>query len=200
MTFNERSIMNRQPVDRKNIIIVLNIAFVLALGIADYFTDYHLNFFVFYFFPIAIAAWYASSSSAYVISLLSALSWSISERLEGSPNALGLYLYWNTGVRLLTFLLIGYFISRIKFLLAKEKKLSLELQDAVSQIKTMRGLLPICAKCKKIRNDDGYWQHVEEYIEKNSDARFTHSYCRECARDVLEEAGIEEEKSGKENE
>ena len=59
-------------------------------------------------------------------------------------------------------------------------KLIQELQDALKQVKTLSGLLPICASCKKIRDDNGYWQQVETYIQKHSNADFTHGICPEC--------------------
>jgi PleD family two-component response regulator len=61
-----------------------------------------------------------------------------------------------------------------------EKKNS-ELQKALDEIKTLRGILPICASCKKIRNDEGSWQQMESYIEEHSDAEFSHGICKECA-------------------
>ena len=64
----------------------------------------------------------------------------------------------------------------------KVKKLILELQDALTKVKILNGLLPICASCKKIRDDEGYWTQVEEYIEKNSQATFTHGVCPECMK------------------
>ena len=57
-----------------------------------------------------------------------------------------------------------------------------ELQQALEQVKTLSGLLPICAKCKKIRNDDGYWQQIESYISEHSKAEFSHGMCPNCAR------------------
>ena len=62
----------------------------------------------------------------------------------------------------------------------ERERLIQELQGALSQIKTLSGLLPICAWCKKIRNDAGYWDSVEKYIEKHSQVEFTHSICPEC--------------------
>ena len=65
----------------------------------------------------------------------------------------------------------------------KEKEeLIKELQSALSEIKTLRGVLPICMHCKEIRDDKGYWNQIEEYISKNSDAEFSHSICPECAK------------------
>jgi len=57
-----------------------------------------------------------------------------------------------------------------------------QLQEALAQVKKLSGLLPICASCKKIRDDHGYWQQVEEYIRDHSEAQFSHGICPDCAR------------------
>lgn len=55
-----------------------------------------------------------------------------------------------------------------------------ELQDSIQHVKTLQGFLPICSYCKKIRDDNNYWQKIEKYISEHSDTRFTHSVCPEC--------------------
>ncbi len=58
-----------------------------------------------------------------------------------------------------------------------------KLQDALDNIKTLRGLLPICSYCKKIRDDDGYWQRLETYMTKRSQAEFSHGICPDCIKE-----------------
>jgi PAS domain S-box-containing protein len=70
-------------------------------------------------------------------------------------------------------------------------KLIGELTDALSHAKTLAGLLPICACCKRIRDDGGYWQQVEAYISEHSDAVFTHGICPECFKDAKSELKAE---------
>lgn len=70
---------------------------------------------------------------------------------------------------------------------AERERLLAELQEAVGKIKALQGLLPICACCKKIRDDAGYWHRLETYITQHSEAEFTHSYCPECAEKTLQE-------------
>ena len=60
--------------------------------------------------------------------------------------------------------------------------LILELKDALDNIKQLSGLLPICASCKKIRDDQGYWQRIETYISEHSKAQFTHGICPDCSK------------------
>ena len=62
-----------------------------------------------------------------------------------------------------------------------------ELEAAMAQIKQLRGIIPICMYCKKIRDDKKYWQQVEHYVEEHTDAQFSHGICPECAKRVLEE-------------
>ena len=69
----------------------------------------------------------------------------------------------------------------------EREKLIRELQAALSEVKTLSGLLPICASCKKIRDDKGYWSQIEEYIRKHSDAEFTHGLCPGCAEKLYPE-------------
>lgn len=57
-----------------------------------------------------------------------------------------------------------------------------ELREALAQVRTLSGLLPICAWCKKVRDDDGYWQQVETFIARHTDARFSHGLCPDCAQ------------------
>jgi methyl-accepting chemotaxis protein len=64
----------------------------------------------------------------------------------------------------------------------EREKLIHEIQDALAQIKKLSGLLPICASCKKIRDDEGYWNQVEVYIRDHSEAEFTHSICPDCMK------------------
>lgn len=59
-----------------------------------------------------------------------------------------------------------------------------ELREAVARVKQLAGLLPICAACKKIRDDSGYWNQIEAYLAKHADARFTHGICPDCARSL----------------
>jgi DNA-binding NtrC family response regulator len=71
--------------------------------------------------------------------------------------------------------------------LLKELALQItELQAALAQIKTLRGLLPICMYCKRIRDDKQYWQQVEGYVADHSEAQFSHGVCPDCYRKYLE--------------
>ena len=64
---------------------------------------------------------------------------------------------------------------------------TMELQDALGKVKLLSGYLPICASCKKIRDDKGYWQAVETYIDSHSEAKFSHGICPDCIQKLYPE-------------
>jgi PAS domain S-box-containing protein len=84
---------------------------------------------------------------------------------------------------------------------AEREALLKKLQAALTEIKTLHGLLPICANCKCIRDDEGYWIRIESYIESRSDAQFSHGICPECAKMLYPEhySQGDDEESGLKN-
>ncbi|MFH1136196.1 MAG: PAS domain S-box protein [Pseudomonadota bacterium] len=78
-------------------------------------------------------------------------------------------------------------ITRRKEMEIEREHLIGELERSLSEIKTLQGFIPICANCKKIRTDEGYWEQIEKYISDRTDARFSHGICQECARKLYPE-------------
>jgi PAS domain S-box-containing protein len=70
------------------------------------------------------------------------------------------------------------------------ERLIAELKQALARVKTLSGLLPICAQCKKVRDDQGYWSQIETYISTRSDAEFSHGLCPDCTAKFYREAGL----------
>ena len=79
---------------------------------------------------------------------------------------------------------IGIFedISERRLVEKDRERLIRELKDALAKIKTLSGLVPICASCKKVRDDQGYWNQIDAYFRDHSDIDFTHGLCPECAK------------------
>ena len=82
-------------------------------------------------------------------------------------------------IEILLFAIVGLGIT---WLAQQLRAARLRAEDALEQVRTLTGLLPICAWCKKIRDEEGRWQQLERYISLHSDAKFTHGLCEECAR------------------
>jgi len=72
-------------------------------------------------------------------------------------------------------------------ILRQRERLIGSLRKSLANVRTLRGLIPICAHCKKVRDDEGYWHAVEHYLKEHSEAEFTHGICPQCAELVLRE-------------
>jgi len=102
---------------------------------------------------------------------------------------------YNQDVSIVTFTLIAWLFSRYLFysrvdsyLKRQEREVMIsDLQEALENVNTLGGLLPICSSCKQIRDDKGYWNKIETYVSKHSDAEFTHSLCPSCAKKLYPE-------------
>jgi len=122
-----------------------------------------------------------------------------------------LFLFFLFGILLTWFAFFGGFVSNIRRRLQTQKEetkkaneeikieieerkraqiekdnLIVELKDALRNVKTLSGLLPICASCKQIRDDNGYWNQIESYIKTHSEAEFSHSICPNCAKSFIQ--------------
>jgi PAS domain S-box-containing protein len=78
-------------------------------------------------------------------------------------------------------------INERKLVEIERERLITELQSAIEQIKTLKGIVPICANCKKIRDDKGFWEQVEGYVSRHTEAEFSHGICPDCANKLYPE-------------
>jgi hypothetical protein len=121
--------------------------------------------------------------------------------LDGEKLAGGVFLankdedYSNEDLALLQRIGALYAIALQRKVFEDEReRLILQYQVALSQVKQLSGLLPICASCKKIRDDQGYWTQIEEYIADHSEADFSHSLCPDCLKKLYPEISLQVKK------
>lgn len=139
----------------------------------------------------------AAAISLMTVRRIESLALMLSGDLRGSPDV----LFEVTGFVISCFMLAGIYLiqplfssmahseeelqkmnAKLSTLSEGQQKLIAELQGALARIKTLRGMLPICASCKKVRDDKGYWSQIEAYISEHSEAEFSHGLCPECAQ------------------
>jgi len=174
---------------------VIVIVGILVVGFLDWLTGIELNFFVFYFLPVAVSAWFLGLGFSVFLAVLSALVWFGVDMLSGHIYSYPFYAVWNTTIHLVSFLTIGWSVSKIRSTLDSEHKNAEDLHRALSEVKVLESFLPICAQCKKIRNQQGAWQQLEVYIGQQTGTQFSHGYCPECAKQFMEHAGLIGKKS-----
>ena len=203
--------------DRQSETEVTMLAFFLSLaaGALDYVTGVEVSFSIFYLVPIGLATWFAGWRKGVWMACLGALMGGAMEYLGMARYSHFIILYWNAAARLGVFLIVVFLLSSVRSwgyelarrveertaLLAKEieerkrteaerEVVIAELRDALSNVKHLYGLLPICASCKRIRDDQGYWNDVEEYIRKHTEADFTHGICPDCMNKLYPGMGV----------
>jgi len=104
--------------------------------------------------------------------------------LDYSFEIIGIF---GSAMMVIGIILIKPVFVRIKNAEEEQRALAVSLQEALDRIKILNEMLPICANCKKIRKDDGYWQQIETYITENSDTQFSHGICPDCMKKLYPE-------------
>ncbi len=167
-----------------------------VLGLIDWQTGYELNFFAFYFLPVGLAAWYLGAGAAIAMAVVSSIVWFLAD--AGHPYSAPIFATWNTIIRLISFLAFGWSVANLKRSLDHEREVTEALRRSLSEVKVLETFLPICAQCKKIRNQQGDWQQLEAYMGQHANTQFSHGYCPDCAKAALAEAGLTAEKAAPE--
>ncbi len=175
------------PQARGKQMICLSLVYVLALGVVDYLSTSELDLFLFYSVPVAITAWVAGRGPAVGVSLMGLGTWITGHLIWATPYSSPFYTYWNTALRGGWILIVALMVSQIRRDLDRERRLNADLATALGEVRELQGLLPICAWCKKIRNDDGYWEELESHIRRTTRTEFTHGICPACKARLLQE-------------
>ena len=157
----------------KKLLLVLWAFLALVISIGDFMTGPFIQFPFLFVLPVVLASWYsgkwwgiAYSLALPMVRLYYNTIWSIPwTMVEGSINAL---------IRVCILSLLAYLIDKV----------AQQTTARTKEIKLLEGLLPICASCKKIRDNNNEWQQLEAYITRHSEAKFTHGVCPDCAKRI----------------
>lgn len=126
-----------KPVNCK-LIDIISLLVLLLIGWLDYITGYEFGFFIFYFIPVAIAAWFCGKSSGLAIAFASAFTWYLSDKYTHHPYSEAFFIYWEMFMRLISFLTTALTVSRIREMLLKEERLNAELRKALQQVQELK--------------------------------------------------------------
>ncbi|MBI3415917.1 MAG: hypothetical protein HY043_11495 [Verrucomicrobia bacterium] len=165
-------------------------ALIFLLGWIDWKTGYELNFFVFYFAPVYLAAWNLGLSGALAAAVTCGFVWYVADFLSGHSYSSPVFAVWNTFIRLTSFVILGLILERLSRLVLLERERSNALRRCLYQIKVLEGLLPICTECKQIRSERGEWRQIEYYMGERMGLTFSHGYCPECEKKIIKQAGF----------
>ncbi len=135
---------------------------------------------VLYVVVVLLTLWTPHSKATVVAAILSSLL--IITVFFYKPSVAEMWkVIFNRGISLFAVWVVAILGLQRNKTLEQRSKILFEREEALNEIRVLRGFLPICASCKKIRDDNGYWQQIEGYIRDHSEAEFTHSICPSCA-------------------
>ena len=155
-----------------NTILKLTLAVAVAFGVAflDYVTGNEISFSIFYILPVFGTSWFVGRRAGIALAVLCSLLWLLADLATGSQFSHPLIPGWNALVRLVFFLVIGVSVPILR----------LELEYSNRALNRLAELLPLCAWCRKIRDDRGSWSSLEDYIETHTGSEVTHGICPSC--------------------
>jgi hypothetical protein len=160
--------------------MIQGLVLVVLIGVLDFLSGYELSFSLLYFAPILLVTWWAGRRAGVAVASLSTLVWCGAEIASGRMFTHPLMPFWNALMHVSCFLSVVMLLARLKHSYEAQRRMAWEWQASFTHVKRLSGLIPICAWCKQVRNDQGSWQQVEAYLAEHFDATFTHSICQDC--------------------
>ncbi len=137
----------------------------------DYIAGPYIRFQILYVIPVLMASWFNGRRWGFVLScslplvrIVFRFLWTVPWGIEETISNAAIYII---------------IFSLLVFLIDHEE----QRQSLLKEVRLLRGLLPICSFCKRIRNQDNNWEPLEKYIAEYSEAEFTHGFCPECAKE-----------------
>lgn len=177
---SEKASTTKQSVTRLYVSCGLLMAVIFTV---DLFIPLGVAVGVLYLVVVLLTLWTPHSKTTLIIAMLSSLLIVAAFFYKPPVDAMWKAIF-NRGISLFTVwaaALLGLQKNKIEL---QRKMILLEREQALQEVRILRGFLPICASCKKIRDDNGYWTQIERYIKDHSEAEFTHSLCPDCARRI----------------
>lgn len=120
------------------VVDVVSLLVLLLIGWLDYITGYEFGFFIFYFIPVSIAAWFCGKSSGLFIAFASAFCWYLSDKYTYHPYSQAFFIYWEVFMRLISFLTTALTVSRIRSMLLNEERLNAQLRAAMQEVRELK--------------------------------------------------------------
>jgi hypothetical protein len=170
-------------------LIALSLVMLLAVALVDYFTGYELSFFLFYFAPVALLAWWVGRRAALAMAGLCAATWYLVDRWSGHPYSAMWLGVWDGFVRLGCLVIVALALARIR---ADRDRLSelnewlaatnAKLEASLAEIRKLQdGVQLVCAWTQRIKSE-GRWMQFEEFMSRHFHLRFTHGMSEEAVR------------------
>jgi hypothetical protein len=165
---------------KKHLINLASLITLLFIGWIDYVTGYEFGFFIFYFIPVSLAAWFVNRRSALFMACASAVCWYLSDLYTFHPYSNAFFIYWEVFMRLVSFLTTALTLSKIKAMVENERCLIAELSGALDHVRDLQGLLPVCPGCGELNAEDSLLEKIKNYLASRSNDELSPHLCPTC--------------------
>jgi hypothetical protein len=160
--------------------IIAGLLLTMVIGYIDYVTGYEFRMELFYLLPISYVTWFVGQRVGILFSMLSIITIVYSDIMAGKKYTSFTIEFWNMAIYFVFYVMVTLLL-KLRISLQQRENLIEELDSALRQNDELIGMLPVCASCKKFRDDGEYRQKVESYIGKFTKAELSRSLCKECA-------------------
>jgi K+-sensing histidine kinase KdpD len=160
--------------------LIIGLLLTMVIGYADYVTGYEFRMELFYLLPISYVTWFVGQRIGVLFSVLSVITIVYSDIMAGKRYSSHAVEFWNLAVYFVFYVIVTLLL-KLRISLQQRENLIEELDNALRQNEELSAMLPVCANCKKFRDDREYRQGVESYISRHTKTEFSQSLCKECA-------------------
>ena len=172
--------------------LVISLGVLLLVSFIDYTTSDEFLFFVFYFIPVSVCAWYLGRNAGLGMAFLSGLAWWLADRLGGHRYSREFFSYWNGLICFLAFAVIGLAVSQLRRALRRREEANAELAKALADLKRstektrelQEHMQVMCAWTKQIQIE-GKWIPIESFLTEHLHISLTHGIAPEAAQRLI---------------
>ncbi|GFO55773.1 hypothetical protein GMSM_27800 [Geomonas sp. Red276] len=154
---------------------------LFLLGYWDYISGFRLSLFPLYMLLLLVVAWHSGKASTLALSAIAAAIIMVKDSAR-IPALHDFYYYWDEGTKCVLLVLFSSAVWQIRHLLTEKETTNRELRKALSEIRELRRMIPICSMCHSIRTDKGFYEKIEVYLSNLTGAELTHGICPACLR------------------
>ena len=165
---------------RSSVVWAVAVAIFMAIMLTDILSPPEVEFSAFYLLPIFWVAWFRGTREGLLMALVAGIGWYVHDRLSGRPMSSELYRLWDGLNKQACYLLAAWVVGALRRQVQGQLALNRQLSEALAEVKELKGLLPVCAWCHKIRDEEGAWQPMEVFLQERTRAEATHGICPEC--------------------
>ncbi|NWJ40700.1 MAG: hypothetical protein HXX12_06990 [Geothrix sp.] len=165
------------------------LALLGVILLVDVIAPPEVDFSAFYLVPVIWLAWCRGTREGLFMALFCGVGWYLHALLSGRYASSEWYRLWDALNKQISYLLAAWAVGALRREVLAQQSLNQKLQASMAEVRELKGLLPVCAWCHKIRDDQGQWHSMEVFLLQRTGAAATHGICPSCLEKAEPELG-----------